>query len=112
MSFIRGRCRIFRRRRGFDGVALGVGEAIAIHSMVVFDVSDDRLDGRSAFHLAFDGGRDAALLSGGFVDGITVSSFIRGDSDLDKLTTIEAADEGEVAGAERYQSEICSMTRR
>ena len=59
-----------------------MGEAIAIHSMVVFDVSDDRLDGRSAFHLAFDGGRDAALLSGGedtqFVDAGRVVAPVAG----------------------------------
>jgi hypothetical protein len=40
-------------------------EVIAVHPVLVLAVSDHRFDGRSAAHLAFDLGRDAALLLGG-----------------------------------------------
>ena len=42
-----------------------VGEPVAVHSMLIFDVADDRFDGGASFHLAFDLRGDAALLAGG-----------------------------------------------
>ncbi len=48
---------------GVDGVAVAVGEEVAVHAMIVFGVSDDRLDGGAAFELSSDGVGDAALLA-------------------------------------------------
>ena len=39
-------------------------EAVSIHAVTVFEVADDRLDGRAALHLPFDGRRDPSLLFG------------------------------------------------
>ncbi len=46
----------------FDCVALLVGDVVSVHSIAIFEATDDRLDGRAAFHLAFDGRRDSLLL--------------------------------------------------
>ena len=48
---------------GVDGVAVAVGEEVAVHAMIVFGVSDDRLDGGAAFEVSSDGVGDAALLA-------------------------------------------------
>ena len=50
---------------GVDCIALGVGEVVATHSVLVLDVADDRLDGGAASQLAFDLGRHPALLARG-----------------------------------------------
>ena len=39
-------------------------EAVSIHAVTVFEVADDRLDGRAALYLPFDGRRDPSLLFG------------------------------------------------
>ena len=44
-----------------DGIALGACEIVAVHAVAVLDVADDRFDGGTPLHLAFDGGRHAAL---------------------------------------------------
>src|SRR3546814_17988056 len=44
---------------GIDGIAGGMGEVIAIHPVVGFEMTDDGLDGGSSFELALDGLGDA-----------------------------------------------------
>ena len=39
---------------GVDGVGHRVGEIVAAHAVVVFEMADERLDGGVAFELAFD----------------------------------------------------------
>ena len=46
-----------------DAVALGSSQVIALHTMLILDVADKRLDGGAASHLAFDGGCHSALLA-------------------------------------------------
>ncbi len=48
---------------GVDGVALAVCEVVSAHSMLGFEVSDDRLDGGAASELSFDLIGDASLLA-------------------------------------------------
>src|SRR3546814_17052945 len=48
---------------GIDGIAGGMGEVIAIHPVVGFEMTDDGLDGGSSVELALDGLGDASLLS-------------------------------------------------
>lgn len=50
---------------GVDGIALGMGEIVAAHPVLVFDVADHRFDRRSPSHLTLDGRCHAALLAGG-----------------------------------------------
>jgi len=47
---------------GVDGIAVAVGEVIAVHAVSVLEMTDDRFDGGAAFHEAFDGRGDAAFL--------------------------------------------------
>ena len=47
------------------GITMGVGEVIAVHPVTRLEVTDDRFDSGAAFHLAFDGRRDAAFLTRG-----------------------------------------------
>lgn len=48
---------------GIDGVAAGMGEVIAVHSVVGFEMADDGFDGGSSFELTFDGLGDASFLT-------------------------------------------------
>ena len=48
---------------GVDGIALGSSQVVALHAVLVFDVTNERLDGGAASHLAFDGRRHSALLA-------------------------------------------------
>jgi len=48
-----------------DGVALFMGEVIAVHSMAGIEVTNHRSDGCAAFHLAFHGGRNPPFLACG-----------------------------------------------
>ena len=50
---------------GVDGVALAVSEVVAVHTVLVLDVADDRFDCRPAPQLSFDRRRYAALLACG-----------------------------------------------
>ncbi len=52
-------------RRTVGGVALALGEIVAVHAVLVFDLTDDWLDGGAPFQLAFDLDCDAALQAGG-----------------------------------------------
>jgi len=84
---------------GVDSVALGMGEAIAVHAVVIFEMPDDRVDGRAALHLAIDGGRDAAHLSGGedtqSVDaGHAVASVAGIGEDAFQVVTVRASISG------------------
>ena len=47
---------------GVDGIAVAVGEIVAVHAVTVLEVTDDRFDGGAAFHQALDGRGDAAFL--------------------------------------------------
>src|ERR1700716_179776 len=51
-------------KHGVDGVAGLAGEVIAAHSVFGFGVADERLNRRSAPHLAFDRIGHPALLAG------------------------------------------------
>ena len=72
-----------------------MGEAVAVHAVAVLEMPDHRFDSGTPFHLTFDGGRDAALLTGGkdaqFIDagrvvaavaGIGEDAFERGAGEL------------------------------
>ncbi len=48
-----------------DGIAVLVGEVVFGHSVFVFDMANDRLDGGAPFHLSFDGWRYPPLLASG-----------------------------------------------
>jgi hypothetical protein len=48
-----------------DGIAARVGEIVAAHAVVIFEMSDHRLDGGAALELALDLRGDATLLAGG-----------------------------------------------
>ena len=50
---------------GVDGVAGAVSEMIAAHAVLGLEMADDGLDGGPPLELAFDLGRDAALLTCG-----------------------------------------------
>src|SRR5579872_22419 len=50
---------------GVDGIAAGMGEIIAAHAVILFEVPDDGLDGRAPSHVTFDLRGHAALLAGG-----------------------------------------------
>ena len=47
---------------GVVSIATSVVEVIALHTMLVFEMPDHRLDGAATTHLAFDLRSDAALL--------------------------------------------------
>jgi hypothetical protein len=46
---------------GVDGISAGMGEVIAVHPVVGFEMTDDRLDGGSSFELTLDGLGDTSL---------------------------------------------------
>ena len=50
---------------GVDGITLFVGEVVAVHSVFVFEVTDDRFDRCPSPHLAFDCRCHAAFLACG-----------------------------------------------
>jgi hypothetical protein len=43
---------------------MAVGEIVAVHSVILLEMTDDGFDGGAAFHLSFDDGRHTALLPG------------------------------------------------
>jgi hypothetical protein len=49
---------------GIGGVAACMGEVIAAHAVMFFEMADDGLNGGTPFELALDLRRDAALLAG------------------------------------------------
>jgi hypothetical protein len=52
------------REHGVDGIAARMGEIVAAHAVILFEMPDHRLDGCSAFELALDLRSDATLLAG------------------------------------------------
>lgn len=52
------------RKFAVGRVAWAMGEVISIHTVLGLQTSDDGFDGRPAFHLAFDLGCHAPLLTG------------------------------------------------
>ncbi len=50
---------------GVDGIAGAVSEMIAAHAVLGLEMANDRLDGGPPLELAFDLGRDVALLTCG-----------------------------------------------
>lgn len=63
LSQLRAEVVTHRGEDGIDRIAFAVGEIIAIHAVLVLDVTDDRLDGGPPLHFALDGSRDAVLLA-------------------------------------------------
>jgi hypothetical protein len=50
---------------GVDGIATRMGEIVAAHAVIIFEMPDHRLDGGAALELTLDLRGDATLLAGG-----------------------------------------------
>jgi hypothetical protein len=84
---------------GVDAVAVLALEVVALHSMVGLEVTDHRLDGGAALHLAFDGGGgppDLAANPDAEAVGVVVSAIaLDVDApDLDASVPLDVGDGG------------------